>query len=409
MSLQPPVTLLARFARRPVPVLLGVVAGFLGCSLAGRLAAQQQPFENFVRFHRGISPEVNFYPTFSQVLNLARQRVQPGKILVVVGGNSIFHGYGQRESEVWTRRLQELLGERYVVLNLALKGNDPFEFGGLVAERLASEGVPLVFVTISLDGNISTTASGEWEGRLYQYFFWDAWGKGLLPPDETRDQWLSDDTSWKNYYGTNRRELRYRGLVDGAVYASDLWNFVGYRYFCSVYSPLKCVKFWDAHRKMTDPDPGSTLPPDRYNREAEVPSSLQIMQSWIHSPTADALLKGEGDDVLAKQYRHFLPTALRKRTLFVFRYENMFNFERLPPDDQEKYRSVIRRLPTVLDGEDFNVRLIGEDYNVQDFIDRSHFSEQGGSKVATDLAPSIRSIAAKLYGNCDADLQGGKP
>src|SRR6202021_434933 len=116
--------------------------------------------------------------------------------------------------------LQELLGQNYVVLNLALRGTDPFEFGGLVAEKLASEGVPVVFVTVALDGNADVSADSEWEGRVHKYFFWDAWGKGLLPPDVGRDQWLGDDTSWKTYDGTNRRELQYRALAGGVGYGA---------------------------------------------------------------------------------------------------------------------------------------------------------------------------------------------
>jgi hypothetical protein len=409
MRLQPHVTFTARLARRPLPVLLGALVGFLSCCLAGRVAARQQPFENFVRFHPGISTEVNFYPTFSQVLNLARRHVEPGKVLVVVGGNSIFHGTGQRASHIWTRHLQELLGERYVVLNLALRGTDPFEFGGLVAEKLASEGVPVVYVTVALDGNMDVCGVGEWEGRFNQYFFWDAWGKGLLPPDERRDQWLGDETSWKPYFGTNRRELRYRAMVDGVVYAGDLWNAVAFRYHSTVYTPVERMKFLGAFRQMPDLDPGSSIPPEYYNREAEVPAHLKVIQYWIHSAVAELLLKGEGDDILAKRYRQFVPTALQQRSLFVFRYESPFYRDRLSPEDRKHYEGVIRRLPQVLDGEDFQVQLVGENYTKEDYIDRTHFSEQGGRKVASDLAPSIRSIAAKLYGASETNLQGGKP
>ena len=33
-------TFLARLARRPVPVLLGLAVGFLGCSIAGRASGK---------------------------------------------------------------------------------------------------------------------------------------------------------------------------------------------------------------------------------------------------------------------------------------------------------------------------------------------------------------------------------
>jgi hypothetical protein len=409
MSLEPHVTFLARLARRPFPIFLGIVVGFVACCLAGRLAAKQQPFEDFVRFHAYRSPEVNYYPSFSRVLNLAREHIHPGKILVVVGGNSILHGVGQRESQVWTRHLQEQLGDRFEVLNLALKGNDPFELGGLVAERLVSEGAPVIFVTSALDGNIDTGAGGEWEGRLYQYFFWDAWGKGLVPSDERRDQWLNDDASRKPYGGRNRLELRYCGLIDGVTYADDLWNDVAYRYLCSVWSPLKYPKFWEAYRKLPDPDPGDTLPFDHFNNEAYVPISHKIMLAWIHTPLADGLLRGDSDERVARIHRRFVPAALQHRTLYVFRSEGVYYLKRLPPDEQARYRAVVHRLPQAINGEDLRVQVVGENYTERDYYDRSHFSEQGGRKVAIDLAPSIRSIAEKLYGASNANLPGGKP
>ena len=138
----------------------------------------------------------------------------------------------------------------------ALKGTAPFEFGGLIAERLAAEGAPVVFVTVALDGKIDAGMAGDWEGRLNQYFFWDAWGKGLLPPDEKRDQWLKDDISWKTDKTVNRRESRYRGLIDGATYAGDLWTSVAYRYLCSVWSHLKYEKFWDSAQESSRPRSG---------------------------------------------------------------------------------------------------------------------------------------------------------
>jgi hypothetical protein len=160
---------------------------------------------------------------------------------------------------------------------------------------------------------------------------------------------------------------------------------------------------------MPDTDPGSSMPPEYYNREAEIPYHLKKIQYWIHSDVAELLLKGEGDDILAKRYRRFVPTALQYRSLFVFRYESPFYRDRLSPEEKKHYEGVIRRLPQVLDGEDFRVQLVAENYTKEDYIDRSHFSEQGGRKLANDLAPSIRSIAAKLHDAIETNLQGGKP
>jgi lysophospholipase L1-like esterase len=404
MSSEPPVSPLTRLAHRPVPVLMGIVAGFLACCIAGRLAARQQPFENFVRFHPGTAPDSHYYPPFSQVLNLARQRALPGKVMVLIGGNSILNGVGQREAQIWTRRLQELLGDDYTVLNLALRGNWSHEFGGLIAERLVAEGEPVIFVTTSLEPG----ASIDWDGNHYRYFFWDAWGKGLLPPDDERDQWL-DDTFFKMQpTGSPGRELRYRGLVDGTVYACDLWNTVAYQYLGTVFSPLKYPRFWEAHRKLPDSDPGETLPFEIQNREGLIPAEHNVMLRFARSPLADALLRGESNERATAPYR-FIPSTLVDRTLLVYRLGGVYYRERLPPEDLERYLAYNRLVPQVVARNGFHTQLVGEGYTIRDYSDASHFSEPGGRKVAEELAPTIQKMAARLYGTRIPDPGGRKP
>jgi hypothetical protein len=409
MRSNPSVTILARLARRPIPVFMGFVVGFAGCCIAGRLAANIQPFEHFIRFHQHIMPTNHFYPSFSHVLNLARERARTGKVLLVVGGNSIMQGAGQRESEVWTRYLQAQLGEDYEVLNLALWGNDPFEFGGLIAERLAWEGLPVILVTAALDGNLDAGSWGEWEGGAYKYFFWDAWGKGLLPPDARRDEWLNSEVTYKNPRSPSRRELRCRGFVDGLTYAGDLWNTVSYRYLATVFTDLKYPNYWEPYRNLHDRDQGDLVPFELRTRVDEIPQQLDIVRASIYCRSAQALLKGGNDETVAAPYRHFLPANLYNRTLFVFRLECMYYRELLTPTEQEQYVAIARRLPEVVGGEGLHVQVVGENYTKQDFADRTHFSEKGGRKLAADLAPSIRSIAAQLYGLSDPNSKGGKP
>jgi len=110
------------------PLLAGVVFAFVGCCVAGRLLSQRNPYKWFTRFHAYIHPTTYVYPTASQVRVLARERLDPNKIAVIVGGNSILHGHGQRVEHVWTRRLQKLLGDDYCVLNLAVFSAEPAEF-----------------------------------------------------------------------------------------------------------------------------------------------------------------------------------------------------------------------------------------------------------------------------------------
>src|SRR5437773_5728158 len=131
----------------PGPLLVGVVVTFLGCCAAGHYLAYRNVYERVERFHWMISPENLHYPSASQVAALARSRLLPDRVAVIVGGSSINHGVGQRLEEVWTQKLQADLGDRYRVINLAMRGAYASEFGGPVVEALSAEYKKLIYIT----------------------------------------------------------------------------------------------------------------------------------------------------------------------------------------------------------------------------------------------------------------------
>ncbi|MDY3551790.1 hypothetical protein R5W24_000869 [Gemmata sp. JC717] len=409
MSDEPRPTFLARVARRPLPVLLGLAVGFLGCCVAGRVAARQQPFKNFVRFHPGIAPESHYYPTYSQTLNLARQHVKPDTTLVLVCGNSVLYGVGQRPAHLWSKHLQEELGDDYVVLNMAMRGSHPNEFGGLIAEQLAADGVRLVVVTIGSEGG---GWGGLWDGQFYRYFFWDAWGKGQLLPHPPRDRWLTDefeaqyeykgdDPAVRKVLDAQRREaleFRHRGRIDGVAYAADLWTYIADRYRGTVWTPMKYPKFWQPHRELADHEPGALVPWEAGHQPATVDPELRILRGQFQTGVGYNLLRGNYYREVGEQYKKFLPPSLEERVLFVLRMEGMYYRNKLPPDERKEYDEVFRRYRDAVRQAGLNVELVGERYEERDYADRSHLSESGGRKLATDLAPTIRAMNAKLYG-----------
>lgn len=418
MSTGEPPTFLARLARRPLPILLGVAVGFLACCVAGRVAARQQPYKNFVRFHPHIAPDSHYRPPFEQVLNLARQHAAPGKVLVIIGGNSVMHGVGQRAEHIWTRHLQERLGDRYAVLNLAMRAAWSNEFGGFVAERLSADGVPVLYVTI---GTENVGWSCDWDGGVYREFFWDAWGKGLVPPDPRRDAWLAEGFYAKHAApegdetGAQRRareaareksmELRKQGQIDGATYANDLWTYVADRYRGTVWTPLKYPNFWKPHRSFKDSDPGDTLPFEAFHNERTLAVELDIVRGRFRSAAGQALLRGDPATARAvgEQFAAFVPDLLRAKTLYVLRIEGRYYLNRLPANDRRDYYEVSRRYRDAVRAAGIDVVLAGENYEERDYSDRSHLGERGGAKLAADLEPTVRAMAERQY----PDLFGG--
>ncbi len=404
----PPVpTLLSRLASRPMPIFLGVIVGFLGCCVAGRIAARQ-PVPNFVRYHQGISPESHFYPTHSTTLELARRHVKPGKVMVIVGGNSVLYGFGQRAEHVWSARLQELLGDDFVVLNLALPGAYANEFASLIAERLTADGVPVVYVTVGIE---PANWACDWDGHQYRYFFWDGWGKGLVPPDPRRDRWLADGI--QSRYGNNPKErekmseLRHRGTVDSLTDSHDLWTAFAYHYRASVWTPVKGSRFWWPHNRIPDFDEGGTVPFEKYHNSSHVPRESAYLRGLFQSDIGQKLLRGEGYELVGAQYKAYLPDALRDRTLYVLRVDGLYFRKQLAPAEQATLVAFYHHFRDAISQAGLNVQLVGEDYIEHDYHDRAHFSEQGGRKLAADLAPSVRAMAAKFYGTNRA--KGNQP
>src|SRR5437762_3533324 len=91
-------------------LLGGILTGFLGSVWQGHEASAYSKPDHFKRFHQRISIDSSFYPPYAMMETLALARWQPGQTLVIIGGNSILNGVGQPEAELWSSRLQYLLG-----------------------------------------------------------------------------------------------------------------------------------------------------------------------------------------------------------------------------------------------------------------------------------------------------------
>src|SRR6516164_5275232 len=202
----------------PAGFFSGLVLSFLSCCVAGFILRNQNCYEAVERFHRFINIETLFYPTACQLRALGRSRLDPEKIAVVVGGNSILYGTSQRDEAVWTRRLQELLGQQYQVINLGTPGALPGEFGGVAAEILARDYPRLIFFT----DQQPAAPAGDPDGHLYRYLFWDAYYKGLLQSDSLREERLLQ-------LGDSRTareklvELKLQMVQDSYLSFRDLW------------------------------------------------------------------------------------------------------------------------------------------------------------------------------------------
>ena len=157
----------------PAPFFVGLLAGLLACSLAGRIAAVSTSFHDFDRFFRAIQPQTQFYPTMSELIATARRKARPEQTLVIIGSSSILRGTGQNPDELWSLELQHLLGEEFAVLNYAIDQAAMTAFGAAAFRALRPLYPSIIFVALA-DPWGSSPIDGH---DPYRYVFWDEIGR----------------------------------------------------------------------------------------------------------------------------------------------------------------------------------------------------------------------------------------
>jgi hypothetical protein len=384
----------------PSPFLAGVLFAFLGCCLVGRLLSERNPYKWFTRFHHYIDPHTNFYPTASQVRALARERLDPHKVAVIVGGNSILQGHGQRAQHVWTRELQSLLGDQYCVLNLAVAGARPYDFGGVIAEALSGEYPRLILVT-ALGTSVYHAVDDK---HTYRYLYWDAYYKGMLSPAPDRAARLAEQDAQKEAEGdTGPAELKAGRRLDSLLFFQDLWTTYTLRKLDTAWCAVG-HNFFPAPRLLY-PDPGGPptsggppVSPEQWSKEA--------VWYWASAGTSLALgvppKAGQDRSVspdaspLARGLKTWFPAPTRGRSLILVPCNNPRFVNELPPELKAEYRWISVKTAEVLEAAGFAAVEVGSDFSEEDFVDFVHLSERGGRELAARVAPKVRAMAHRL-------------
>jgi hypothetical protein len=396
----------------PWPLILGVAAGFLGCCLAGRLVSHRNPFGDFERFHQMIAPESLFYPTACQVRELARSRFDPAKVAVLISGSSVLHGTCQQADQVWTRRLQALLGDRYQVLNLAMRCGRPTEIGAVAAEFLAREYPRLILITDTCPGRLHPDP----DGCRFRYFFWDAYYKGLLLPDKAREERLGEVIAEAeqgemvmgravvqelSMPAEAQREVRTQMALDGVLYFGDLWNTIACTRFHTVWTSLAHDACTRPRSQWPDNDPGAKPLPIRYARDNDFRMG-QVRAHLVGQCVKDARQEWVEDSssgvwpALERAAATSFPEPARERTLFLVLWYSPHYLRQLTADELACYAAASRCTVARLAKLGFAALETGADCEPVDYADIVHFTESGGAKLAEAVAPAVRAMAGRL-------------
>jgi hypothetical protein len=371
--------------------LLAIPLGFAVAVWLGREAETYAKPDKFVRFHQEIAPESLFYPPFSTLENLALARWSPGRTLVIIGGNSILNGVGQSEKNLWSRRLQEELGEPYVVVNLSFRGALPCEAGALVAESLIKRGLPVVLIA-----NTAPATVGRVAGGAYGYLYYQALARDRLIPHPAREAELA---AWEATATPSVREqqaeLRRSAAFDAWFHCQAWWHHVGYRYGFGTWTPVTRDHFWRPRDTRVDDSPDARPLAERFRDQPE--AELAITRSFSAGlaestgPTTwrpyapHARLTGDLIDAM-------FPPAVRARTIMLLNQNAPYYRSRLTTPERTRDDFVFATYEQLWRDRGIACHSIGANFTDEDYADRTHLAPSGGRKLAHLVANYIREL-----------------
>lgn len=368
-------------------------AGFLCCFLAlvaaGQYTANINTLPGVKRFYQQISLEGQFYPTARQVWRLALSQVRRDKVNVIVGGSSVLHGVGQPAGATVADRLQEALGDGYVVLNLATRGGRLTGLGLFIAERLLKEGYPIVFIgdlwTENPDQDKVLFSMGE---DAYHYFYWDARFNGFLLPGQPQE------TAAVMRLGFHSSDNALGALANVPLAFNELWTAIAY-YLTGLVTPPSIVswtEFWKPKDSFSDIK--VELPHHLHytNFQAGVKvatemaaywSTIDIEQYWSWARSLWAVsIPGP-----MRPFMVIINCAISPAVLGV-----------LPADLQAAWREATLRMRDEEVKFGLSPVIDRDGFDGDDFIDTFHLSPSGARKLAERLAEPVRVKAREVLG-----------
>lgn len=384
---------------QPLTLLAGVVLGLAALSLAGRMVARHDWHREFFRFHPLITAESQYQPTVAEMRALIRARCRPDQVLVVVGGNSIFQGVGQPVEKLWTRHLQELLGPRFAVVNLAFRGSSPTDGGALAAESLRDE-FPRQIYLANVPPFRAASAGGSVD---YLYLTLDARRKGWLLDFPARDAVLADYLSRPDLY-PNAREWNLGAHLDAVLRFHDFWNWWsatrGFT-FPTSYTP-DLGRAFRPRNSFPDLEPDFEATPfaDRFAPRfaaAELAITRNASAPYYVADGNGGWRPVGRTQVDFKQYvRDAFPRPLQARTLLVLSANSPYYLRQLTAAEQARDALAFRDSLALWRGQGYAATDYGPGFTDEDYGDRTHLTVRGGRKLAARLAPEIRQLAERL-------------
>jgi hypothetical protein len=385
---------------RPRWFLAGLLLGTAALALGGWTISRKDFHPGFVRFHDFISPENLYYPTLDEMCAIVRSECRPDQVLVIVGGNSVLRGVWQKEGDIWSGRLQQLLGDRYRVINFAMLGASPTDGGAVVAETLRREFPRQVLIV----NEAPVTAVEAFGREPYRYIFWEGYYGGRLIESPKRDSQIREFLRSNSAERSRVLEDRISIGFDEGLHYRDLWNWTDYDWFGTMPYPRaeSFPLFLKPRRAYVDPGVDGTDP--QYVAKRYRPSDLEAEMRITRGPAIYYSQDAKGLWTLAEATRANLaaycdgafPDPLKGRTLVLISEGSPFYRHLLAPTEVSMLGQAGSDTVDIWQRAGYPALDYGWDYTPADYGDRIHLTKTGGWKLADQVAPKVAAIAKTL-------------
>lgn len=373
----------------PKLFVAALLLGFMACCWAGAWCREICLMPDFRRFNVYTGPYSYFSPTSGEMLALANCK-KPEKILVIVGGDSVFNCAGLPAEELWTEKLGRALGDEFAVLNFSFEGEEPFEGGYLAAESLFKQGRKVVFVTDSQPG-----ITGEPFGYILAPLFFDFNCRGLLLDDKKREA-IKENCfrEQRKHHREEFIEMQRAAYLNRLVNAQDLWQAIGCKYCFTIWSYYTNPDFWRA--RCTFADKAITRP---WPQEDVIKLELDAIRERNQMMTfagERCVAVDHGWDSFDFRTTYIIPQAMRPHSIMVLTKYNPDLLKYLTDQERQIDRALYREGCLHWQNAGIKSLVVGENYSAGDFIDANHYSVAGGKRLASELVGPIKQAAKQL-------------
>jgi hypothetical protein len=222
----------------------------------GRMVSTKIEMKSFSRLGGGLQTKTaSFQITALQIQSIINSTCNSNQVLILVGGSSVFFGSGQPIRYLWTKGLQNHLGSKFCVINLAAPAGPLVGYGSIALEMSVGKFKDVLLIT-----DASALPYHPADGFLwYKHIFWDAYYKKLISKSYSGNYTSKqiDQIEKENFQGDfSAREkfeqIRLGMWLDSLLFFNELWNYVHLNKIMTVYDPLLGQYNWGPLKRIPD-------------------------------------------------------------------------------------------------------------------------------------------------------------